>query len=204
MSAILSQVSYPVFLYCVYVFFIFASVFSFIVGIAFMLRNDTMLRLFAFMNKSYSVRKAMKPIDIPHFVEPVLLKHPVQLGLGILLGALASIYMLKDIDARVFQPMFLGPFSYFSALTLAGYTKSFLLAGNAGCAAVGFLLLFRPQRLASIEAYTDKWYTLRKQTRPLAIMHLGIDRWVLAHPTVFGTTLSIMSMGLFATMYALI
>jgi len=202
MSNFLSQVSYPVFLYCVFVFFIFASVFSFIVGISFTMRNATMLRFFEFMNESYSVRKAMKPLDIPHFVEPVLLKHPVGLGIAIILGAVTSIYLLMDINAEIFHSVFLGPFSYFSAVTLASYTKSFLLIGNGICVVVGLLLLFLPHQLSSIEAYTDQWYTLRKQTRPLDQMHHGVDKWVLAHPTIFGITLSIMSLGMGASMYA--
>ena len=144
----------------------------------------------------------MKPLEIPRLIEPVLLKHPGRLGIGIILGAVTSIYLLMDIDAEIFQPMFLGPFSYFSAVVLAGYTKSFLLIGNGICMAVGLLLLFLPHRLSSIEAYTDQWYTLRKQTRPLDQMHHGVDKWVLAHPTIFGITLSIMSLGMGASMYA--
>lgn len=202
MSSILSQISYPVFLYCVFVFFIIASIFSFIVGVSFALRNATMLRLFEFMNESYSVRRAMKPLEIPRFIDPVLLKHPTLLGIGIILGAVMSIYLLMDVDEAIFQPMFLGPFSYFSAVVLAGYTKSFLLVGNGVCAAVGFMMLFLPRHLSGIESYANRWYTLRKQTFPLSVTHHSVDKWVLAHPTVSGVTLSIMSMGLFVSMYA--
>lgn len=202
MSSILSQISYPVFLYCVFVFFIIASIFSFVVGVSFALRNATMLRLFEFMNESYSVRRAMKPLEIPRFIDPVLLKHPKLLGVGIILGAAMSIYLLMDVDEAIFQPMFLGPFSYFSAVVLAGYTKSFLLIGNGACAAVGFMMLFLPRHLSGIESYANRWYTLRKQTFPLSVTHHSVDKWVLAHPTVSGVTLSIMSMGLFVSMYA--
>ena len=204
MTTILEQVSYPVFLYSVFLFFIFASVFSFVVGVGFATRNTAMMRLFEFMNKSFSVRKAMKPLDMPHLVEPVLLKHPGLLGVGILLGSAVSIYLLRDVDAEAFQPIFLGTFSYFSAVTLAAYTKTFLLAGNGICAAVGLLLIFLPRLLSRIESCTDRWYTLRKKTYFLSRMHLEVDQWVLAHPTVFGTTLSFISLGLFASMYTLI
>ncbi|MBI5625637.1 MAG: hypothetical protein HY935_00295 [Nitrosomonadales bacterium] len=202
MSSILSQVSYPVFLYCMFVFFIVVSIFSFIVGVSFTLRNATMLRLFVFMNKGFSTRKAIKRLAMPRFIEPALLKHPNQLGAGIILGAATSIFLLRSVDAVVFQPVFLGPFSYSTAVALSIYTKSFLLIGNGICVAVGLLILFFPSLLSSIEAYTDKWHTLRKRTRPLDQMHDEVDKWVLAHPTVFGATLSILSLGLFATMYA--
>ncbi len=202
MSSILGQVSYPVFLYGVFVFFIFASIFSFIVGVSFALRNATMLRFFDFMNKNISTRRALKPLAMPRFVEPALLKHPTLLGAGIILGAAISIFLLRDVDASVFQPLFLGAFPYFTAALLASYAKSFLLIGNGICVAVGLLILFFPQLLSIIEAYTDKWLTLRKPTRPLGQMHHDVDKWVLAHPTVFGATLSILSLGLFASMYA--
>lgn len=202
MSEVLNQLSYQVLLYCIFVFFMLVSIFSFIVGVSIALRNATMLRFFAFMNESYSVRRAMKPLDIPHFVEPMLLRHPGVLGFIIATGASLSIYLLMDIDPEVLQPIYLGPFSYFSALVLAGYTKSFLLISNSVCVAIGLLLLFFPRILSRIEAYADRWYSFRKQTLPLAQMHLGVDKWVLAHPTVSGFTLSIMSLGLFVSMYA--
>lgn len=201
MSSILSQVSYPVFVYCVFVFFIFVSIFSFIVGVGLAMRNATMLRFFDFMNKGFSVRRVMKPLTMPHFVEPVLLKRSILLGVGIILGAATSIFLLREVDADVFQPVFLGPFSKEAAVILADYTRSFLLFGNAVCVVVGMLVLFFPHLLSSIEAYTDKWYTLRKQTRPLTQMHLEVDKWVLAHPTVSGVTLSILSLGLSVSMY---
>lgn len=202
MLNILSQVSYPVFLYCIFVFFILVSVFSFVVGISLAARNATMMRFFDFMNRWVSTRRAIKPLAMPHFVEPMLLRHPKLLGIGIILGAAASIFLLKSVDSDAFLPLFFGSFPYLTAKILANYTESFLLVGNGICLAVGLLVLFFPRLLSSIEAYTDKWYTLRKRTRSLHQMHLGIDQWVLAHPTVSGIILSILSSGLGLSMYA--
>jgi hypothetical protein len=84
---------------------------------------------------------------------------------------------------------------------LADYTHSFLLIGNALCVIVGAMLLFFPHVLSTVESYTDKWYTFRKQTRPLHESYLEIDQWVLAHPTVSGVTLSVLSLGLGISMY---
>lgn len=202
MNNIISQVSYPVFLYGVFVFFMLVSVFSFVVGVSLLIRNATMLQFFEFMNKWVSTRRALKFLAMPRFVEPMLLRHPRLLGIGIILGAASSIFMLKSVDADIFQPLFFGLFSYFTAKVLASLTASFLLVGNVFCLVVGALVLFFPHWLSNIEAYTDKWYTLRKQTRPLHQMHLGVDQWVLAHPTVSGGTLSILSLGLGVLMHA--
>jgi hypothetical protein len=202
MSNILSQVSYEVFLYIVFIFFIIASAFSFVVGIGLAMRSPAMLRFFEFMNRGFSMRKVSRPLFVPHYVEPALLKHSSLLGIVIIAGAVTSIFLLWEVDADVFQSVYLGYFSTVEAEILAGYTKTFLLVGNGVCIAVGLLALFFPHLLSRVESYTDKWYTLRKQTRPLTEMHLDVDRWVMAHPTVSGVTLSVLSLILGGTMYA--
>ncbi|HEY6094776.1 MAG TPA: hypothetical protein VIU93_07465 [Gallionellaceae bacterium] len=202
MTNLLSQVSYQVFLYCVFIFFMLAGIFSFIVGLGLALRSARMLRFIHFMNQSFSARKLTRPLTEPHFVEPGLLRHRRLLGSCFIAGAAASIYLLWDVDADVFRPVFRGYFAREAAEVLAGYTKSFLLIGNAVCMVIGLLVLFYPRLLARIEAYTDKWYTLRKQMRPLTAKHvIEVDHWVMAHPTVSGVTLSIMSLVLSISMY---
>jgi len=202
MSNVLSQVSYPVFLACVFIFFILISAFSFIVGIGLAMRSPTMLRFFDFMNRGFSVRRLIKPLFVPHFIEPAAFRHLTLLGIGIMLGAATSMFLLWDVNADVFQPVFLDPFTNETAEILASHTKSFLLVGNSICVAVGLLALFFPRMLSKIEAYADKWYTLRKQMRHLNEMHPDIDNWVLAHPTVSGVALSILSLVVGASMYA--
>lgn len=197
----LGQVSYPVFIACVFVFFILASIFSFIVGIGLALRSARMLRFFDFMNKRVSTRQLMKPLAAPHYIEPVVLKRPGVLGAGILIGALISIWLLKEVDDIVFQPIYSGTFSMQTADILAGYTHMFLLVGNALCAGVGLLLLFYPEKLASIGRYTDQWLTLRQRTKPLHETYLDVDKWVLSNSTVAGITLSLLSLGLGIFMY---
>lgn len=202
MSNILSQVSYQIFLYSVFIFFIISSAFSFIVGVGLAMRNPTMLRFFDFMNRGFSARRLIRPLFKPHFVEPVLLRHTGPLGIVIIVGAVASIFLLREVDADVYQPVFLSYFVKEEAEILASYTKSFLLVGNGICIAVGILALFFPHLLTRIEAYTDKWYTLRKQTRPLTRKHLEVEKWVMVHPTVSGITLSLMSLVLCISMFA--
>ena len=202
MNGVLSQVSYPVFVSGVFIFFIIASVFSFFVGVGLATRNPTVLRFFTFMNTELSTRRAMKPLTMPHYVEPTLLKHPKILGLAIIFGAITSIVLLNEMDFIVFRPVYSDMFNIDTSEILADYTRRFLLIGNMICVLVGLLVLFFPHLLTSVEGYTDKWYTLRKKTRPLYMPHLEVDKWVLAHPTVSGITLSIMSLGLCVSMYA--
>jgi hypothetical protein len=197
----LGQVSYPVFLACVFVFFILASIFSFIVGIGLATRNARMLRFFEFMNKRISTRQLLKPIAAPHFLEPVLLKHSALLGKCIVVGAITSVLLLWEIDAFVFQPMYAAYFPAHTAYILAVYTHSFLLIGNILCIGVGVLLLRYPEKLQAIGRYTDKWLTFRQRTKPLHMTYFDTDKWVMSNATVAGITLSVFSLGLGIWMY---
>jgi hypothetical protein len=201
MYSILGQVSYPVFIACVFVFFILASIFSFIVGIGLATHNARMLRFFDFMNKRVSTRRLMKPFTEPHYIEPVLLKRPRILGGVIIVGAIASILLLREFDAIVFQPVFTGVFTIETAGVLAEYTRNFLLIGNLLCIGVGVLLLYFPGKLQAIGRYTDKWLSFRQRTRVLHEPYFDMDKWVMSNATIAGVTLSVLSLGLGIWMY---
>jgi hypothetical protein len=197
----LGQISYPVFIAGVFVFFILASIFSFVVGIGLATRNAKMLRFFDFMNKRVSTRQLMKPLSEPHYIEPIVLKRPALLGAVIALGGLASIWLLKGVDDIVFQPIYSGVFEIEAADILASYTHSFLVIGNALCVVLGLVLQFFPEKLQAIGRYTDKWLTFRQHTKPLHETYLDVDKWVLSNATVAGITLSLFSLGLGIFMY---
>lgn len=201
MYQLIGQVSYPVFLACVFVFFILVSIFSFIVGIGLATRNARMLRFFNFMNTRISTRRLIKPLTSPHYIEPVLLRYPRALGASITLGAIASILLLKGVDDLVFLPVYSDTFEDTTAIILAGYTHAFLLVGNAICIGLGMLLLYFPQKLAAIGRYSDKWLTFRKQTRILHEPYFDLDKWVMKNSTIAGVTLSALSLGLGVWMY---
>ncbi len=193
MNSLLSQVSHPVFLYLTFLFFLMGSVFAFLVGLALAIRSDRALRFFAFMNRWVSVRKMMKPLSVPHYVEPALLKRRVALGMTIIIGAMVSVLLLKDANLRPSLALFDGSLTPFEMTGIAENLKLFLIAGNMVCLLVGAMILISPRILSSVESYTDRWFTLRKSTIALGKMHMEIDCWVLKHPTSAGLTLSILS-----------
>jgi hypothetical protein len=160
-----------------------------------------MLRFFEFMNRRVSTRKLIKPLMTPRYIEPALLKRPGILGVTIILGAVASIWLLKEVDDIVFQPVYSGMFTIETADILAKYTHAFLLVGNFLCIGVGVMLLYFPEKLRAIGRYTDKWLSLRQQTKPLNVPYFDVDKWVLSNATVAGVTLSITSLLLGFWMY---
>jgi len=201
MYNLLGQVSYPVFIAGVFVFFILASIFSFVVGVGLATRNARMLRYFDFMNRRVSTRQLIKPLTSPRYIEPVLLKRPALLGGAIIVGAVTSILLLKGLDAFVFQPIYSGAFNERTALILGGYTRAFLLIGNGLCIGVGVLLVYFPEKLHTIGQYTDKWMTFRKQTKPLSVPYFDTDKWVMANARAAGITLSVLSLAMGIWMY---
>lgn len=201
MYNLISQISYPVFISGVFIFFILASIFSFIVGVGLATRSTRMLQFFNFMNRRVSTRQLMKPLTAPHFIEPTLLRHPEKLGVGITVGAVLAVCLLREMDPVVFQPLYSGNFPAQTTEVLAGYTHAFLLIGNSLCVALGAVLMFFPEKLAAIGRYTDKWLTFRKSTRSLHEPYIDVDKWVLANATVAGITLSVLSLGLGIWMY---
>ena len=192
----------PLFAQKVYQLFLIASIFVFVVGVGLLSRNTTALRFMNFMNNWVSTRKLTKPVTVPHFIEPVLLKQPTYLGLFIILGSITSLFVLKDIDADVFRDalLYFGTSSNF-ALAFAIPIRWFLLVGNGVCGIVGLLIIFSPRLFLAFEAYSDKWYTLRKATYPLEKVHNELDSWVSKNPSVSGIILIASSLGLAATMY---
>jgi hypothetical protein len=194
MNNLISQVSYPVFLYLIFVFFLIACVFSFFVGIALALRSKRALKIFDLLNRWVSVRKMMRPLSTPHYIEPSLLKRRRLLGVTIIVGAAISIALLAEVDLRPSLSLFEGFLTPLEVEGVASNLHDFLFVGNILCLGVGLSVLFFPKVLATIESYTDHWYTLRKRMLPLDKMHMEVDNWVLHHPTSVGITLSILSL----------
>lgn len=202
MNNIPGQISSPLYMSFILILILIISILSFVVGVGLAMRNPAMLRYYNQMHRRFSLRRLTKPLFMPHFIEPVLHKHLNLLGAAIIMAASTTIFMLMDIDADVFRPVFLGFFANETSEILAGYTKSFLLVGNVICVVLGLLALFLPGVLSKIETYADKWYTLRKQTRSLHRIFPEVGNWVLAHPTVSGITLSLLSLLVGVSIYA--
>ena len=200
MQTFFSQTSYQVFLHMLWVFFLIGSLFGLAVGLGLATRSPIMLRACKVMNRWISVRQLMKPIAQPYFVEPVLMKRPVLLGSVITPCALTSAFLINELPADAFQPVYLGLMNSLSAEAVSHYTKWFLLIGNALCILIGVSLIFAPQILSRLERYTDFWFSLRQRTKVLAEMHHQPDEWVLAHPTISGITLIVLSLGLAVVM----
>lgn len=197
MNSLIGHGSNLVSLNMVWLFFLVASVLVFLMGVGLALRSSSMLRLFDLMNRWVSVGTMIKQHQVPHFVEPVLIKRPILLGVFVVAGAATSVLTLRTFGAEVFLPLFLGHVPHATATILATCTKWLLVIGNVLCVLVGLLMLLSPKVLSRLETAADTWYSVRKGVSSQAQAHnTGVDQWVLANPTVSGVALIIMSLGL--------
>lgn len=196
MDTLARQFASPAFLHGIFLFFLILSFFTFLVGIGLALRSPAALRFNDFMNRWLSLRKLLKPAMLPHDVNQAFTRRPLLSGIFTTVGAVVSVTILKEMPASVFQAVFLGFMSGKLALGLAEFIKWFLLIGNASCIVAGLLMIFSPGLFAEVEVHADTWYSSRKHTRSLDMMHTGFDNWVLAHPTISGAVLSVLSLGI--------
>lgn len=201
MNGLIGHGSIPVSLNMVWLFFLITSILVFIMGVGLALRSSSMLRLFDLMNRWISVGTVIKQHQVPHFVEPVLIKRPILLGVFVVAGAAASVLTLRTFSSEVFLPLFLGHVPHASAVILAACTKWLLVIGNSLCVLVGLLMLLSPSVLSRLETVADTWYSVRKDSS-LQVHNTGVDQWVLANPTVSGVALIVMSLGLATSVLA--
>lgn len=167
--------------------FFAGSILAMAIGIALLLRRTALLSASGVMNRWVSTRSLLRPAEIPRDAEPVMHKHRRLLGAAVILGAAFSLVGLIRLDevflVRLAQDLHTPPHLVEIVATSA---KWFLVSGNAAALLVGIGLLFFPEPLAKVEARANKWYSLRRHTRALNTMHLGLDQWILAYPRPAG------------------
>lgn len=202
MEHLAGHVSDSELLHAVFVFFLSASIFTFILGVGLAARIPAALRFNSFMNRWLSLRKLTRPLMMEHSNDSALLRRPVISGVVTSLAAALSVLVLKDIGVDVFRSAFFDYMPHDFSDWLAAAFKWFLIIGNGLCIVVGLLMIFSHWHFSGSAAAADKEHSLRKQTLPLDRMHVEFDNWVMAHPTVAGTTLSVLSLGIGTGIYA--
>jgi hypothetical protein len=179
-----------------------AVAFAFLVGVTLASRNARAIHAMNSLNHWISLRRGLKVFMVPHDVTASFLGRPLLLGAVVLLGAATSVYVLATFDSEAFREMLFPAGAGAYATALAAFVRWTLLAGNAACVVVGLVMIGAPALWLRLERRADRWYSLRKATLPLDRMHTEFDGWVLAHPTVSGIALIVVSLGLAVATYA--
>ena len=176
----------------VLVFVLIVGVVGILLGLGLIARNDSVLRLLERLNHWTSLRRALKPLEVPREIEQGLRKHPRGLGILILIGAAFSLYFLL---LRVGGPDFTALLTARSAEgALLWFTNSLrwaLIGANLIALAIGVVLAFFPQMMGPLAASANRWVSSRQLTMKGDEMDLTIDIVVRAHPRLAGVLIAV-------------
>lgn len=169
-------------------------------GVGLIVGSAWTLRLFAAMNRWVSMRRALKPIEIPRDTRPAVLKHRRWLAAAFVAGAAFAIAGLATgFDARAIGFVFgldMRPSSVTSWLVES--VRWALIVGNLAAIVIGIMLGFFPGALAALEARGGRWYSERQLVKSADEMNLSLDNWVAASPRSAGWIITVAGLVLVA------
>lgn len=183
---------------------VFAAV-GFAAGVGLIAASARTLRVFAVMNRWISTRGAFKALDEPRSTEQFSHRYRRWIGAGLIVGGLfAALGLIFGVNVAAFSAALArGDMAILLAI-VAATLKWFLIAGSAAGAAVGVMLCFFPDPLASLEKHANRWFSARQAVRGADDQNLTLDRLVAAHPAPAGWILACTSLGAVAYAIALV
>lgn len=193
-STIVMTVVVPMLIDAALVLFFLTGLVALALGLILLLSPKAFDKLSNIMNRRFSGRRAMKPLEVSHYQEAFFYRHHLWTGGLILAGTLFFFFNLAfrfSLDA--------------AAAALPGadwiWTAVFwlLVGGNLVAAVIGLVILLRPSALKPLEAVANHWVSVRQAARPLEESHDITDRLVRRHPRTSGVLLLLAGLFLTAT-----
>jgi len=113
--------------------FLFAgNLVAILIGAGMILRAESMFRFFGLMNRWVSMRKALRPVEIPRNLEIGSTWGPVLLGITFSFGAsISMVALLRTYEVAAVTAMFRGSLPPVLLEMAAQGAKGFLVVGNA-------------------------------------------------------------------------
>lgn len=187
------------------IFLLIGSVFAFVIGLGLILRIAAMLQFFGVMNRWVSLRRVMRPIDVPRDADAALHRQSRILGAVFVVGAgLSFVALVNGFDVAAIVAAF-RPDSEAVVIEMAARTAKWtLLIGDAFAIVVGIAMIAAPQTLAGLEARANQWYSTRKFDKSADMMHMGFENWAIAHPRAIGWTMLVLSVFVFVNLAVLL
>jgi hypothetical protein len=174
---------------------VFATV-GFASGVGLIVASARTLKVFAVLNRWISTRGAFKALDMPRSTEQFSHRNRRWIGWALIAGGLfAAPGLAMGVNAAAVGAAFArGDMATVLAIA-AGTLKWFLIVGSVAGVAVGVMLCFFPDALASVEKYANRWYSTRRVARGADDVHLALDRLVEVHPGLSGWILACTALG---------
>ncbi|MGD8828097.1 MAG: hypothetical protein PVG21_05300 [Gammaproteobacteria bacterium] len=143
----------------------FGALLGLVLGVGLLVAPAKTERLQAMMNRRFSLRRAMKPLEIPRPKERAFYRHHRIWGTGIVLGATIYILTWSLMDAKAINALAPNPFGV--DRWLFDSAEIFLTVGNFLALAVGLIVFFRPSLLKRVESTANHWVSSRRWLKGL-------------------------------------
>jgi hypothetical protein len=170
------------------------SLIGVLIGAGLLLGTQDTLLFFRRINRNVSMRRALKPLEIPRIIERPGRRHP-WVGIAFMLGgAYAAIALLTQLDAAKTVAALGITRNPVTAEVLIDTLRWFLIVGGLAGVALGVILIFMPRVWAAVEAKANRWVSTRRMYTGGDEMHLGLDRWVESSPRAAGVIIGVSSL----------
>ncbi|GAB4303424.1 MAG: hypothetical protein Kow0096_25500 [Thiohalomonadaceae bacterium] len=155
-------------------------------GIGLLVAPERLRALARTLDRWYSLRPALGPLDKPHYTERRLYHHHRLVGALFVLGAGYTLLRLPGVDPQA--ALGLMPESWGDALRglLAANTYWLLLVVNLAALLLGLVVYFRPSLLKRLETRSNQWLSTRQAMKPLDVYHSEWNTRLWSRPRLAG------------------
>lgn len=188
------QILNSIFLETTFILLVIASILAFFIGLVILVSPRILNKLQRFSDYQISLRKALKPLDIPRNKERFYYRHHKLFGVVLLVG---SSFSLSTLVMGNHAQQAIDLLSTYSTRAILEFTiqsaQIFLFIGNLFAFAIGLIIFIRPSLLKNIESKANHWITARPYTRKLETFHPELEQHVMSHSRIYGLLLIIAS-----------
>ncbi|MFQ6607298.1 MAG: hypothetical protein ACE5EE_02040 [Fidelibacterota bacterium] len=169
-------------------FFIIGSMMSIAVGVFLYLKPELYGSLNLSLNKWYSSRKSLKPLEIMRETDSKVFHYNKVWGWVMLLGSAIFLFYYFTMPFPSGALQFLIP-DLRGAVLIEAVIESiwiFLAVFIIGGIPVWILLIYYPDSLKKVNQYFNRWLSTRMAMLPLEKMYFRVDSFVLKYHRAFG------------------
>jgi hypothetical protein len=168
--------------------FYLGALVAIVLGFILLVTPHTLSRWNTKLNKWYSTRRPMKPLEIMRETESYFFKHHRFWGWLLCLASILCLYLVAFHfpTGAMINPKGMVPWQViFLDITLS-FLKAFIFIFVLGGIPLWILLIVNPQQVQKISTYFNRWISTRLMILPLEKMHTGVDDFVIHHAKPFG------------------
>jgi hypothetical protein len=171
-----------------YVLLLGGALLGLVIGITLLVDSERVIRWNATLNRWYSTRQALRPLEQPIDVKRVIYRWHRVVGVLVFAGALFTLDVLAfSYKTGALVRAFAGAGNPALLSIVFEALRIMLIVGNVAGLVAAVILCFRPSLLKGLEAIGDQQFSARAATKPLEVMHYQPDELVRARPKVIGT-----------------